>query len=49
MTRWGIIPRGAVLQPFMSYINVGTNKENIIENFACFIEGGAGPLHLLRL
>ena len=30
---------------------MGTNEENIIENFVCFIDGGAGagPLHRLRL
>ena len=30
------------------FINVGTNEENIHENFVCFIYGGAGPLHQLR-
>ena len=32
------------------FINVGTNEENIIDNFVCFIYGGAGagPLHRLR-
>ena len=30
------------------FINVGTNEENIHENFVCFIWGGAGPLHQLR-
>ena len=24
------------------FINVGTDEENIIENFVCFINGGAG-------
>ena len=35
----------------LPFINVGINEENIIENFVCFIYGGAGagPLHQPRL